>query len=370
MGRLPCVLTCSYVLSTLCLPLTSHMHMVKCTRLSLFLAGTAWDHWYRTSPCLQQNFPTVPLSTVLPHACICHVLQNRLGRCCSQNLDLTLLPWLIIFPREIVFPARLLFVPSLKKRKEEFGSCYLLTVSNTQGLFLTKFPVCILLEWEVCNAQGNLTLGFRNNLLALPRRTRALWIISSTAIGIRAFRAWSNPCCSPLQTTTSLMSLQHIISWYGVWSVEHRMLCSIFSLQSASWTVSNFGREVTGMSGFRCTMNMAVLSSLVFWKYISMYRSLAKKGPWAEHLTSLPKRGVGTLSTVSALNHERVPTSCLQRLEALEANNWTQNNVQRNHQWLQSQVLTAHSTLNCTMWWWAYHSSQLVSRLRWGCSPR
>ena len=39
-----------------------------------------------------------------------------------------------------------------------------------------------------------------------------------------------------------------------------------------------------------------------------MYHSLAKKGPWVEHLTSLPKRGVGALSTVSAFSHERVPT--------------------------------------------------------------
>ena len=48
---------------------------------------------------------------------------------------------------------------------------------------------------------------------------------------------------------------------------------------------------------------------------VLQYRSVAKKGPWTEHLTSLPKRGMGTLSTVSAFNHERVPTSCLQRLE-------------------------------------------------------
>ena len=54
------------------------------------------------------------------------------------------------------------------------------------------------------------------------------------------------------------------------------------------------------------------------------YRSLSKKGPWAEHLTSLPNRGVGALSTVSAFNHERALTSCLQQLEALKANNWTQ----------------------------------------------
>ena len=84
-----------------------------------------------------------------------------------------------------------------------------------------------------------------------------------------------------------------------------------------------------------------------FGFFFTLYRSLAKKGPWAEHLASLPKRGVGTLSTVSTFNHERAPTSCLQRLKP------TQNNVQRNHQGLQSRVLTAHNTLNGTMWQWA-----------------
>ena len=62
------------------------------------------------------------------------------------------------------------------------------------------------------------------------------------------------------------------------------------------------------------------LSSL---KQKLMYRSLPKKSPWVEHLTSLPKRGVSTLSTVSAFNYERAPTSCLQQLDALEANNCT-----------------------------------------------
>ena len=36
-----------------------------------------------------------------------------------------------------------------------------------------------------------------------------------------------------------------------------------------------------------------------------------EKGPWAEHLRSLPKRGVGTLLSVSTFNHERASTSCL-----------------------------------------------------------
>ena len=61
------------------------------------------------------------------------------------------------------------------------------------------------------------------------------------------------------------------------------------------------------------------------------------------------KEGVGALSTVSAFNHERAPTSCLQRLEALEANNYTQNNMQRNHQRLRSRVrrYTTLRTVRC-----------------------
>ena len=44
------------------------------------------------------------------------------------------------------------------------------------------------------------------------------------------------------------------------------------------------------------------------------------------------KEGGGTLSSVSAFNYERATMSCVQRLDALEANNLTSNNVQRNHQ--------------------------------------
>ena len=40
--------------------------------------------------------------------------------------------------------------------------------------------------------------------------------------------------------------------------------------------------------------------------------SLTKERPWVEHLTSPPKRGVGSLLSVSAFNHEKAPMSCLQ----------------------------------------------------------
>ena len=36
---------------------------------------------------------------------------------------------------------------------------------------------------------------------------------------------------------------------------------------------------------------------------------------------------------------------CVERLDALEANNWTNINIQRNYQWLQHQVLTPGTAL-------------------------
>ena len=48
------------------------------------------------------------------------------------------------------------------------------------------------------------------------------------------------------------------------------------------------------------------------------YRSLTKKGPWAEHLTSLPKRWVGALSTVSAFNHKRASCHVYSDLKSLK----------------------------------------------------
>ena len=50
------------------------------------------------------------------------------------------------------------------------------------------------------------------------------------------------------------------------------------------------------------------------------YCSLTKEYPWVEHLTSLPKRGVGTVSSVSAFNHSMTAhVVCLQQLNLLEA---------------------------------------------------
>ena len=53
-------------------------------------------------------------------------------------------------------------------------------------------------------------------------------------------------------------------------------------------------------------------------KHVVMYH--VKENPWAEHLTSFPKRGWGgRYVECFAFNHEILPMSCLQRLDALEA---------------------------------------------------
>ena len=73
------------------------------------------------------------------------------------------------------------------------------------------------------------------------------------------------------------------------------------------------------------------------------YCSLMKERQWAEYRTNLPKRGAGALLNVSAFNYGRASMSCLQLHDTLKATN---NNVQRNHQRIPSQVLTTHNTLN------------------------
>ena len=52
---------------------------------------------------------------------------------------------------------------------------------------------------------------------------------------------------------------------------------------------------------------------IVYTSFVCTYHSLAKECPWAEHLSSPSKRGVGALLSVSASNHERASMSCLQR---------------------------------------------------------
>ena len=59
------------------------------------------------------------------------------------------------------------------------------------------------------------------------------------------------------------------------------------------------------------------------------------------------------LTCFSACNHERAPMLCLWQLDALEANNWTNNKVKQKHYQLLSWVLMAHNTVNSTMSPWA-----------------
>ena len=81
-----------------------------------------------------------------------------------------------------------------------------------------------------------------------------------------------------------------------------------------------------------------------------IYCSFVKEHPWAEHLTSMPKRGVGALLNATTFNHEEasmyayndsLPTNLLKYC--------TNNNVQWNHGPWKLTFLTAHNTVNGKM---------------------
>ena len=72
------------------------------------------------------------------------------------------------------------------------------------------------------------------------------------------------------------------------------------------------------------------------------YRSLTKERPWAKHLTSLPKRGVGALSSVPHFATKERP--CYVYSNSMPSKQIIgKNNVQWSCQHLQSQVLMAHT---------------------------
>ena len=73
------------------------------------------------------------------------------------------------------------------------------------------------------------------------------------------------------------------------------------------------------------------------------------------HLKTLPKRMVGTFWVFPDLTTKELPCHvAIQRLNDLEASNWTNNNIQWNHQQFESRVLMAHNTLNGIMSPWAW----------------
>ena len=100
------------------------------------------------------------------------------------------------------------------------------------------------------------------------------------------------------------------------------------------------------------------------------YCSLAKECPWAEHLTSLPKRGLGALLSVSTFTTKERPCHVYSKLDDHTANNLRNSSVQWNHQWLRSWVLLAHSTLNGIMSPWAWSSSRCALHLLRLCMQR
>ena len=76
--------------------------------------------------------------------------------------------------------------------------------------------------------------------------------------------------------------------------------------------------------------------------YVCIYCSLTKECPWAELLTSLPKKGEGAVLSVSTFILTTKDRPCHIYSDLMTSKKILgQNNLQRNHQWLQSQFLTA-----------------------------
>ena len=72
--------------------------------------------------------------------------------------------------------------------------------------------------------------------------------------------------------------------------------------------------------------------------YVCMYRNLGKERPWRNTLQV--HQEVGWV-LFQVFPNERVPMSCLKQLNAPEANNFTNNNVQRSCQ----KAVRRHSKL-------------------------
>ena len=81
---------------------------------------------------------------------------------------------------------------------------------------------------------------------------------------------------------------------------------------------------------------------------IYVHTGISERAPMCRAPFRSAKDGGGHFFSVSAFNHEKSLWSCLQRLDALKARNWTNNNMKQNHQRFHSRVLTVHNILNGT----------------------
>ena len=119
--------------------------------------------------------------------------------------------------------------------------------------------------------------------------------------------------------------------------------CGLWPYVSQKWErpVKLFSCLSSGWLSVLCALD-TIIQTFATTVY-SIYHCLVKERPCAEHLTSLSKSGLGALSSISTFNHEEC---LLQRLDALEVNNWTNSNVQQNHKQLCSPVLMVYNILS------------------------
>ena len=115
-------------------------------------------------------------------------------------------------------------------------------------------------------------------------------------------------------------ALTHLVVWRSI-TVDSGAVCVMTSglPQTLVWLVVNLDLLVLpvqpvivqallqGKVLLLCYVQTAQGILCIF--HIFGYCSLSKIRPWVKHHTSLPKMRVGALSSVSTLNHKRVPMS-------------------------------------------------------------
>ena len=92
----------------------------------------------------------------------------------------------------------------------------------------------------------------------------------------------------------------------------HQILLNKFAITAVKSKVKSYLQTVVKRGLYaklilRLPDSWLILAETSFYVFLICIVSLCSQCPWAEYLTSLPERGMGTLSSVSTFGHERVP---------------------------------------------------------------
>ena len=159
-----------------------------------------------------------------------------------------------------------------------------------------------------------------------------------------------NVCLPGKGLTHKYTTVHNIIRKFGSWKILLTISCTLLLNDG----MIKAKVESTQLPNRKPWLVLWAISARISPVPTILYCSLAKERPWVEHLVY--QSGLFWVFLHLTQNSAKW---CLQQLNVLKANNWTNNNVQRNHQWLRGRVLMAHNTLNGTKW--ASYSTHCIS---------